>query len=214
MPIYKAGSESTIIVPSSGGVLSDEQYNSLSPNSYRLDEARDEFIRIKIKIERRFEEFSISYRSNAMIIEEDLGTNFFSINNNSMRIVDCREKMDKKDAVFDKLNDELADISDSIDSINSKLIEVDLALQEMNKNYHNRMDMISDLKDQYADLYQKQPNENQYSSKYDYDLAYSSWGQQIRFYLDKIDDEERKLREDCNKTKNRISVSWYCAERG
>lgn len=214
MPIYKENDANTIIVPDSSGVLSDDQYASLSPSSYRLDEVRDQFNSIKESINRKMEEFSSLYGNNVRTVEEDLGSNFFSVNNQSMGIVDYREEFDRKKILFEKFTNELDDIIEKIHAINKKLTEVELALKSMNDRYHVEEEQIIEMKNQYFDHLQNEPQKYNYDNSYDYDLDHTSWGQQLRIIIDSIDEKESQLREKCHQTKNRITVSWYCEERG
>ena len=214
MPVYKENDATDIVVPNSSGVLSDDQYGSLSPNAYRLDEVLNQFSKIREKVEKRLEEFSILYKEKAVEVEEKLGTNFFSINNQPLGVVDSLVEIQKESKLTDELLSELDNSINHINNINKKLDEVEQALRSMNEQYHERKNEISTLRNQYSSYVQTEPQEYQYTNKYDYVLAHTSWGQQVRYFFDQIDEKERLLKEDCEKTKNRIVVSWYCSENG
>lgn len=214
MPVYKENAATDIVVPNSSGVLSDDQYGSLSPNAYRLDEVLNQFSEIREKVKKRLEEFSILYEEKAVEVEENLGTNFFSINNQPLGVVDSLAEIKKESKLTDELLSELDNSINHINNINKKLDEVEQALRSMNEQYHERKNEISTFRNQYSSYVQTEPQEYQYTNKYDYVLAHTSWGQQVRYFFDQIDEKERLLKEDCEKTKNRIVVSWYCSEKG
>ena len=93
MPAYTEHSINTIQVPSASGVLSDEQYSSLSPASYKLDAAIEKHQTTLDKMQEDAEFFSKMYNESVNEITECLGVRFFSINEQALGLVDGEEEI-------------------------------------------------------------------------------------------------------------------------
>lgn len=214
MPAYTERSIDTIQVPSASGVLSDEQYSSLSPASYKLDAAIETHQTTIDKMQEDTESFSRIYNKLVNDITECLGVNFFSINEQSLRLVDEEEEINKTNTFIDTIMNNLEEILTKMTAINGKLDQVESSLKSMNEKYHERQKEISHAQEKYNNHLAQQPIKDAYSEKAEYESSYSIWKNTLESLSEQVDSLQKSLDEDLTRTKNSITVTWICKENG
>ena len=214
MPAYTDHSINKIQVPSASGVLSDEQYSSHSPASYKLDAAIEKHQTILDKLQEDAESFSNIYNNSVNDIAECLGVKFFSINEQALGLVDEEEEINKANTFIDTIITYLEEILTEMTAINGKLDQVESSLKSMNEKYHERQKEIARAQEKYNSHLAQQPIKAAYSEQFEFESYYNVWENTLESLGEKVDSLQKSLEKDITSTKNSITVTWFCKENG
>ena len=214
MPSYKEGSARSIVVPSSSGVLSDEYYNALTPRPYMLDNAIQKCSSIKDDISLFLGTHYDYYIRKITALEEKLGVDFFSLNGQDLNIINASTELQKQNSISDNVIEQISSLLSEMNSINSKLSNVEKALRQMNSKYTERKEIVNKAYQETNDYATAEPNPNSYADKSEYQIAYNHWKQEYTRLQKRATELEQQLENDVQKTKSRIFVTWFCQENG
>ena len=214
MPSYKEGSARSIVVPSSGGVLSDEYYEALTPRSYMLDNAIQKCSSIKDDISLFLGTHYDYYIRKITALEEKLGVAFFSLNGQDLNIINASAELQKQNSISDNVIEQLSSLLSEMNSINSKLSDVEKALRQMNSKYTERKEIVNKAYQETNAYAAAEPNPNSYAEESEYQIAYNHWKQEYTRLQKRATELEQQLENDVQKTKSMISVTWFCQENG
>ena len=212
MPAYNKKSLSTIIVPSSTGVLDNENYQLLTPKGYMLYDVCDKCILLRNSftevMDKKLNRFNVLFDTLAA----SLGVRFCEIEGLDLGLIDLNLK-DVYQNHYDDFNWVFDFIIAEITKINSKLENVELALSSMHKRYLTRKEEVENAFKNYDNKVKKEPHRSKYLTEELYNFAHKTWSDECTKLRKKYESLDDTLKDDLDKSVNNLSVTWYCKKR-
>lgn len=212
MPAYNEESSFKIIVPSSTGVLDDENYQLLTPKGYMLYDVYDKCLLLRNTftetIDKKYDRYSILFSE----ISEAFGVRFCEIEGKPLDLVDFNLTYTYQNH-YDNFNRVFDFIFDRINETNSKLEEVENALSSMHKRYLKRKQEVDTAFKNYNNKVKNEPHRSKYLTEELYDIAHKSWSHTCKKLKKEYESLDDTLKNDLDKSLSSLSITWYCEKR-